>query len=48
VAKYGAESWTINKDITKRQNIVGKKRSFKKMCGVIKVNKNWRKKYDKS
>jgi len=36
VATYRAEYWMLNKDTTEQQVL-------RKMCGVIKVNENWRK-----
>jgi hypothetical protein len=41
VATYGAESWTVNKDIAKR--VAAFERDvLKRMYGRIKVNENWR------
>jgi hypothetical protein len=46
VAIYGAESWTLNKDIAKRlatfqRNVLGI------MSGGLKINENWRMWYNK-
>jgi hypothetical protein len=43
VATYGAESWTLNKDIAKRLATL-KKKSYKKN---IWRKENWRKRYNK-
>jgi len=47
VASYGAESCILNKDITKRQATFERK-VLRNMCGGIKANKNWRKRYNES
>jgi hypothetical protein len=41
VAKYGAESWKLNKDIAKRLATFERK-VLRRMSEVIKVNENWR------
>jgi len=46
VAIYGAESWTMNKDIVKRLAIFERK-VLRSMFGGIKVYENWRKRYNK-
>jgi hypothetical protein len=40
VATHGAESWTLNKIITKR--LAASERKVLRMFGGIKVNENWR------
>jgi hypothetical protein len=42
VATYGAESWTLNKDIAERLAAFERKDS-RRMFGGITVNENWRK-----
>jgi len=42
VAIYGAESWTMNKDIVKWLAIFERK-DLRRMFGGIKVHENWRK-----
>jgi len=42
VAIYGAESWTLNKDIVKWLAIFERK-VLRRMFGGIKVNENWKK-----
>ena len=45
---YGAEFWTLNKDIAKRLATLEKKKNvLRRMYGGIKVNANWRKWYNK-
>jgi hypothetical protein len=44
VAKYGAKSWTLNKDIAKRLATFERK-VLRRMSGGIKVNENWRKRH---
>ena len=39
---YGAEFWTLNKDIAKRLATL-EKSVLRRMFGGIKVNANWRK-----
>jgi hypothetical protein len=46
VATYRAEYWMLNKYITKRQ-VTFERKVSRKMCGGIKVNENWRKRYNK-
>jgi len=46
VATYGAESWTLNKDIAKQLAAVGRN-VLRRMSGGIKVNEYWRKWYNK-
>jgi len=43
---YGAEFWTLNKDIAKRLATL-EKNVLRRMFGGIKVNANWRKRYNK-
>jgi hypothetical protein len=45
VATNGAESWTLNKDITKRLAVCERK-VLRRMFGGIKMNENWRKRYN--
>ena len=42
---YGADSWTLNKDIVKGLAFLEIK-VLKKIFGGIKVNENWKKRYD--
>ena len=44
-ATYGAESWTLNKDIAKWLAAFERK-VLKRMSGGIKVSENWRKRYN--
>jgi len=46
VATYGEEYWTLNKDIAQRLATFGRK-VLRRMLGGLKVNENWRKRYDK-
>jgi hypothetical protein len=42
VGTYGAESWTLNKDIVKHLAVFERK-VLRRLCGGIKANGNWRK-----
>jgi hypothetical protein len=42
VVTYGAESWTLNKDIAKGLAVFERK-ILRRIFGAIKVNENWRK-----
>jgi len=46
VATYGAETWTVNKDITKWLAAFERK-VLRRMFWGITVNENWRKRYIK-
>jgi len=46
VVTYGAEAWTLNKDIIKRLSVFERK-VLRRIFGGIKVNENWRKRYNK-
>jgi hypothetical protein len=46
VATYGAASWTLNKDFSKRLAAFERK-VLRRMFGGIKVNENWIKRYNK-
>jgi hypothetical protein len=46
VATYGAESWTLNKNVAERLAAFGRN-VLRRMSGGIKVNENWRKRCDK-
>ena len=46
VAIYRAESWTLNKDISKWLAIFERK-VLRGMCGTIQVSENWKKFYNK-
>jgi hypothetical protein len=46
VATHGPESWTLNKDIIIRLAVFETK-VLRRMFGGIKVNENWRKRYNK-
>jgi hypothetical protein len=46
VVTYGAESWTLNKDIAKGLAVFERK-ILRRIFGTIKVNENWRKRYNK-
>ena len=46
MATYGAESWTLNKANAKWLATLYRK-VLRRMSGGIKVNENWRKRYNK-
>jgi hypothetical protein len=46
VVTYGAEASTLNKDIIKRLSAF-KRNVLRRFFGGIKVNENWRKRYNK-
>jgi hypothetical protein len=46
VATYGAESWALNRDIAKRLAAL-KRKVLGRMFGGIKINENWRHRYNK-
>jgi hypothetical protein len=46
VVTYGAEAWTLNKDIIKRLSVFERK-VLRRIFGGIKVNENWRRQYNK-
>ena len=46
MATYGAESWTLNKDIAKRLAAFERK-LLRRMFGGIKINENWIKLHNK-
>jgi hypothetical protein len=46
VVTYGAEAWTLNKDIIKRLSVFERK-GLRRIFGGIKVYENWRKQYNK-
>jgi hypothetical protein len=46
VETCGAEAWALNKDITKRLSVFERK-DLRRFFGGIKVNENWRKRYNK-
>jgi len=46
VATNGAESWALNGDINEQLATLERK-VLRKMLGVIKVNENWRQRYNK-
>ena len=43
---YGAETWTLNEDITKRLAVFERKVLGRMFVGIT-VNENWRKRYSK-
>jgi len=45
VALYGAESWTLNKDIA--NDWLRWKEILRRMFGGITINESWRKRYEK-
>jgi hypothetical protein len=42
VVTYGAEAWTLNKDVAKGLAVFERK-ILRRIFGAIKVNENWRK-----
>jgi hypothetical protein len=46
VGTYGAESWTLNKDIAKRL-VTFERLVLRRMCRGITANGDWRKRYNK-
>jgi hypothetical protein len=46
VATYGAHSWTLNEDVAERVAIF-ERMILGRMFGRIKINKNWKKSYNK-
>jgi hypothetical protein len=46
VVTYGAEVWTLNKDIAKGLAVFERK-ILRRTFGAIKVNENWRKRHNK-
>jgi hypothetical protein len=46
VATYGSEPWTLNKDIAKRL-AASERKVLRRIFGGIKLNQNWRKRYNK-
>jgi hypothetical protein len=45
VVTYGAESWTLNKDIAKGLAVFQRK-ILRRIFGAIKVTENWRKRHN--
>jgi hypothetical protein len=46
VVTYGAEAWTLNKDIAKGLAVFERK-FLRRIFGAIKVNENWKKRHNK-
>ena len=44
LAKYGTESWTMNKDVA-NQLAAFERKVLRRMSGGIKLSENWRKRY---